>query len=134
MVATYDNSICYTDYILSRIVGMVAASGQPAVLIYFSDHGENVYDDGDFCGRDERYVRVPFFIYANAAFRTAQPALWQQLRQSADRPFSTADISHLICTLTGTAYAAYDERKDVSSPSYVCDKRFVDDREWQYDK
>lgn len=134
VVATYDNSICYTDYILSRIVGMVAASGQPAVLIYFSDHGENVYDDGDFCGRDERYVRVPFFIYANAAFRTAQPALWQQLRQSADRPFSTADISHLICTLTGTAYAAYDERKDVSSPSYVCDKRFVDDREWQYDK
>ena len=47
---------------------MSAVSERPAVVIYFSDHGENVYDGGDFIGRDELHVEVPFLVYPNKQY------------------------------------------------------------------
>lgn len=132
-VAEYDNSIYYTDYILGRIIDIVNSSRRPTIMIYFSDHGENVYDDNDnFCGRDSRYVEVPFVMYANAPFREDCPELYHRLAEAASKPLSTADIANVVCTLTGTEYRLYDSTRDVSSPSYVSGPRYVDDKLWQY--
>ncbi len=133
-VAEYDNSIYYTDYILGRIIGYVNSSKRPAIMIYFSDHGENVYDDSnDFRGRDTRHVKVPFVIYTNHQFRENCPDLYCRLAKASSKPFSTANTVHLICSLTGTEYHLYDSTRDVSSPRYVSLPRYVDDKVWDYE-
>lgn len=133
-VAKYDNSIYYTDCILGRIIGYVNSSKRPAIMIYFSDHGENVYDDSnDFLGRDTRHVKVPFVIYTNHQFRENYPDLYCRLAKASSKPFSTANIVHLICSLTGTEYHLYDSTHDVSSPRYVSLPRYVDDKVWDYE-
>ena len=43
---SYDNSVLYTDYVLGGIVNTLDASGVPYVLIYLSDHGESLMEDG----------------------------------------------------------------------------------------
>lgn len=43
---SYDNTILYVDYVLGGIVRSLDASGAPYVLIYLSDHGESLLDDG----------------------------------------------------------------------------------------
>ncbi len=43
---SYDNTILYVDHVLGRIVQSLDASGAPYVLIYMSDHGESLLDDG----------------------------------------------------------------------------------------
>ncbi len=43
---SYDNTILYVDYVLGGIVQSLDASGAPYVLIYLSDHGESLLDDG----------------------------------------------------------------------------------------
>lgn len=134
VIAEYDNSIRYTDYIVARIIKIAARSSRPAAVIYFSDHGENVYDNGDFNGRDERHVEVPFIIYLNRAFREAYPEKLAQLAQAKDLPFSTANLVHLILSLTGTGYQLYRDSLDISSPHYRVRPRYVDDHVWKYEK
>ena len=134
-VAEYDNSIYYTDLILGRIIDVVNAAQRSTIMIYFSDHGENIYDDNDnFLGRDPRHVEVPFVIYANSKFRESFPDFYNKIAKAACKPLSTANVSHLICSLTGTEYALYNSARDVLSPSYVSMPRYVDDIVWKYEQ
>lgn len=133
-IAEYDNSILYTDHVVGQILDRIKSSQRPALMIYFSDHGENVYDDNDnFLGRDSKHIEVPFVIYANSNFRKYNRDIYERLIDAAAKPLSTANIAHLICTLTGTEYQYYNAGLDVSSPYYVPAPRYVDDVVWKYE-
>ncbi|MBJ2187106.1 MAG: sulfatase-like hydrolase/transferase [Muribaculaceae bacterium] len=134
IVAEYDNSILYTDYVVSDMIGMIAGNPEPSVLIYFSDHGENVYDDRDFMGREERFVEVPFVIYANAAYRRQCLNNVERMEKALNLPVSTANVIYSLMTLTGTSYVLYDEADDFMSDRFVPRKRYVDERIWSYEK
>lgn len=43
---SYDNTILYVDYVLGEIIQTLDRSGAPYVLIYVSDHGESLMEDG----------------------------------------------------------------------------------------
>lgn len=125
-VAQYDNSIAYTDSVLSEVVRELDGSPAPALMIYLSDHGENVYDDRDFRGRDPRYVRVPFIIYANKAYLEDNPDMAGRLRAAEKLPFSTSGLINMMLTLTGSSYRMYDATRDVLSPEFIPHVRYVD--------
>lgn len=133
IVAEYDNSIAYTDSILGKIIEATSLRPEPAVMIYFSDHGENVFDTRDFCGRDDRFVEVPFIIYANSAFREANPDLTERIKDARDLPISTSNIVHSLITLAGISYPAYDPTLDFLSPQFRPRPRYVDGEVWQYE-
>jgi lipid A ethanolaminephosphotransferase len=42
----YDNTILYVDHVLGGILQALDRSGAPYVLLYLSDHGESLMDDG----------------------------------------------------------------------------------------
>lgn len=47
LINAYDNSILLTDKLLDGIIGLLGESGYDrAAMIYTSDHGEDIYDDG----------------------------------------------------------------------------------------
>lgn len=43
---SYDNTILYVDYVLGQTIQALDASGAPYVLIYLSDHGESLLENG----------------------------------------------------------------------------------------
>ncbi len=128
--AAYDNSILYTDHLLAGIVGRLAREPRPAVMVYFSDHGENVYDEGPYTGRGRAYVRVPFVVYANAAYRRSRPDMAGRLAAAVGRPLSTANVVYMLMTLTGTRYAMYDGADDPLSDDFTPRPRMVDEQPW----
>ena len=132
-VAEYDNSIHYTDSLLGIMTRQIAALPEPAVMIYFSDHGENVYDDRDFLGRDELSAEVPFIIYLNPAYRRANPEMADMIRKALDKPLSTANLPYQLMTLTGTTYSRYDPQNDVLSPDFRPRHRYVNEKIWRYE-
>lgn len=130
-IAEYDNSILFTDYILGQIIDRVSESTSPAVVVYLSDHGENVYDDRDFIGRDRRYVRVPMIVYINEAYRNSRHDAVEKLRNATDMKFSTSNIPYFLMTLSGTQYKGYNPRRDIlSADTYVDYARHVDGEPW----
>lgn len=76
MAAQYDNTVLYNDYVLSEIVKTLEDT--ESILIYLSDHGNEVYDERDYTGRSEdnisRYmVEVPFLIWESDRFKASYP-------------------------------------------------------------
>lgn len=132
-VAEYDNSIRYTDSIVGMMIRMMSRRKTPGVLVYVSDHGENVYDDGDYCGRDIRNVRVPLLVYANAAYRSEHPDMAAAILRAVDKSVSTADLPAALLSLTGTTCPDYRPQSDFFSPSYTTRRRYVEDEPWPYD-
>jgi lipid A ethanolaminephosphotransferase len=43
---SYDNTILYLDHVLGEVIRTLDGSGVPYVLIYLSDHGESLLEDG----------------------------------------------------------------------------------------
>ena len=101
------------------------------VLIYFSDHGEEVYDYRDYCGRtmlDEgtssdpniiKYqVEVPFIVWANDKWKQQHEAEWQTIGQAVDKAFTTDNICHLLFNLAGIQTKEYKPERDLFSPKF----------------
>jgi len=131
--AAYDNSIIYTDSLLYQMSRRIAASPRPGLLIYFSDHGEHIYDNRDHVGRDCNTVTVPMFIYANNAFRIQNHELIERLSAAVDKPVTTANIIHSLLTLSNSSYALYEPKFDFLSNQYVPRVRYVDEEPWGQD-
>lgn len=131
LIADYDNSILYTDSILGVVIDDIRKSNIPSVIIYVSDHGENVYDDRDYRGRDPRFVRVPFLIYANEAYRENNPGVVEDMAAARSVPFSTSELPQIIMYLSDTRYQLYDSLSNPLSAGFIPRKRWVDDEEFR---
>ena len=126
IIADYDNSILYSDSILSLLITDVEEQRQPTVLIYLSDHGEDVYDDRDYRGRDNKFTEVPFLIYPNDAYRQRNTGIMKVLEAARSRAFSTSELPHMLMHLSGTRYELYDSVRDPISRAFQSRKRWVD--------
>lgn len=127
LVADYDNATLYNDEILHRIID--AFRDQDAVLVYLSDHGENVYDGphhryGRDAGalRDEesmKYIReIPFLIWCSESFVEKRPALYEHIRQCAHRPLCSDDVAYLLFDLGGIAFNRSNPARSVLNEHY----------------
>lgn len=107
-VADYDEAVLTTDSVLSLLFDRMR--GKDAVLLFHSDHGEEVYDFRDNYGRTLEPVtpqirrniyEVPLVIYTTPEFRAAHPGLYAGLQEMSGRPFSLYGISRLLLRLGG---------------------------------
>lgn len=131
-IAEYDNSIRYTDSIVSVMFDAVSRLKEPAIAVYFSDHGQNVYDDGtDYVGHSAKFVEVPLVIYVNEAYRQQNPDIVEMVLNSRQRPVSTSALPFALMTLTGTDCPEYNPTEDFLSWHFVERTRYVDNKPWE---
>ena len=133
IIANYDNSILFTDSVLNCVIREIKDANIPSVMVYLSDHGENVYDDRDFRGRDPKFVSIPFLIYANSAYRAKNQDIIADMERSKATPFSTSELPQLLLHLSGIQYYAYDSIRDPLSPSFLPRLRYVDNKPYKED-
>ncbi|MFN4172567.1 MAG: phosphoethanolamine transferase [Pseudorhodobacter sp.] len=106
IVNAYDNTILETDFVLSRAIDLMAASDRvlPA-MIYLSDHGESLGEDGLFLHAAPRFMapqvqtRVPFVLWLDARFRRAMDLQADCLRGAASRRTSHDNLFHSVLGL-----------------------------------
>lgn len=126
-IADYDNATRYNDAVVSRIVRMY--KDQDAIVIYFADHGEEVYDFRnkagrffDFCdtGADglHNQIDVPFMVFASEQYKTNHPEIIDAIVSAKDKPFMTDLLPHLLLGLSGIDCKWYDETKDLFNSQY----------------
>lgn len=101
-IEDYDSAMAYVDHAISRQLARVAAWPDPAVLIYFSDHGEAPTDDRGHESSRPLYemLRVPFLVYFNSAARRGEPQLFARYQALAG--------SHEIATLAQFPATLFD--------------------------
>jgi lipid A ethanolaminephosphotransferase len=115
IVNAYDNSIVYTDYILAGLIDRLAADQRlDSVLIYVSDHGESLGENG-------LYLHGQPFLIAPAVQKHVPMLMWfspgamPRLRIGADclraRLGIAASHDNLSHTLLGLADVATSARR-----------------------
>ena len=116
-----------------------------AIVIYMPDHGEEVHSRElpHFFGRMhstkivKRLAReefeIPFWIWASPAYRKQRPELWAEIRRSADLPYMTDAIPHLLFYLAGIHCPYYRPDLNILSPAYNAGRPRIIKRQVDYD-
>ncbi len=106
IINEYDNSILYTDFILSNIINHLKTIGRPVTLTYFSDHGEILYDgDAESYGHGggkhptEEELKIPFLFWANNQYYELFKNKKSFLETMKSKKFSTVDFVSFYTTL-----------------------------------
>jgi len=115
----YDNSILYGDYIFNSVREQLKATEKSACLLFFSDHGEEVYDFRDASGHLLTNIyfcqaRVPFVLWRSDEYKMQMP----EIVIDTARSYSTEDLIYSISTLCGLHYSDYEPRKSLFTKEY----------------
>lgn len=129
-IADYDNATYYNDWVLKQIIDIYRNSN--TILLYFSDHGDEVYDYRDQFGREfgtftpnklKYQFEVPFVVWCSDIYQERHASTVSLLRQVADRPFMIDKLCHLLFHIGGVNTKYYQQRLDILDDSYQCGKR-----------
>ena len=112
ILASYDNSILYNDYVVSRIMKLY--NDKDAIVVYVPDHGQVMYRDPNSPGHfahgkmDDKMsyelgIEIPFMIYASKKYQEKHPEIMQRIRasQAQNKPWNTDDLPYLLMDLIG---------------------------------
>lgn len=131
-IAAYDNTIHYTDLILSRLIDLLRAEREPSCFLYVSDHAEDIYDStpdrylfrSDDLATDPMY-EVPFVLWFSPAYRAGNAAFIASAIAARDRPCQTPELYHSLIDLARLRHPVYDDSRSVFSPRYLARDRHV---------
>ncbi|WP_085679854.1 MULTISPECIES: phosphoethanolamine transferase [unclassified Pseudomonas] len=122
VTADYDNSILYTDWLLSTIMQQLAASQKKALLVYSSDHGENLLDDSRALlghGMGNEYdLSTSAFVWSSGNLSAEQSGKLQKLKAREDQQVSIASLPHTLLNMAGISMPGYDSTQDLLSDDF----------------
>lgn len=101
-----------------------------AIVIYISDHGENVYDEKDYAGHDEinpsrSMIEIPFVIWTSESFRTNHSELEKKFSAAVDKPFMTDDMIHFLLDMMKIETPNFKENFSPLSENYNSERQRI---------
>lgn len=127
----YDNTICYTDYVLSEIIKRLDQSNTCAALAYLSDHGEDIFDD-----KRNRYLHaspiptyyqlhIPYIYWFSEDYKACFPEKYEWMENHVKLPVSTNSLFHTLLDVASI-------RTDISDMSYALSSEEFEVRDRMY--
>ena len=125
VVASYDNSILYTDYVVDEIYNKAKKNPAFKALVYFSDHGEEPHVVGGHDPVNVTYqmLKVPLFVYLSDSYRKNHLNLFESLKTNEHKYFSNDLIFDLMVSLMRIeGVPNFEVSLNLSSKKYRLDK------------
>ena len=123
VINSYDNAVLYNDFVVTSLIGKLAARDTRSLMLYFADHGEDVYDTPPhrMLGRNESsptlaMYAVPFMLWTSPAWQATTP---RDFSAYTDRPYSLSHFIHTWADLTGLSFDDWDKQKSLISDAFV---------------
>ena len=110
VMATYDNSILYNDYVISELIHLFSA--EETILYYCSDHGLDIFNSSDqYYGHSTSSSesiywgsQIPLFIYMSDIYRSHFPDGCSFVKTQRDFALNTDHLMELILKSIGISY------------------------------
>jgi glucan phosphoethanolaminetransferase (alkaline phosphatase superfamily) len=131
IINDYDNSILYTDFIINEIITSLNKTFAQSILLYTSDHGENLEDDS----RGLMYhsytptsyaSHVPFFIWHNEKYKLNNLNYIQNLKKNSSKKISNDNVFQTLLQLSHISYSNFECYKS------ICDSTFIESEQLIY--
>ncbi|MBQ3804726.1 MAG: phosphoethanolamine transferase [Prevotella sp.] len=143
LIADYDNAVRQTDKTLGQLYDIFR--NRRAVIVFLSDHGEEVYDYRDKTNRPPmdknmkaQYLHcihdVPCVIWMSDSYKACYQEVAKSLILAKDRPYSHDLIGQMMLTLGRVNTPYYRPDEDILNSQYRPYHRFLaEDNALDYD-
>lgn len=125
IVNTYDNTILYTDYVISQTVAKLKSlqDRYNTALIYISDHGESLGENGIFLHglpyslAPEYQTKVPLMVWMSPSFKESKNVNYDclQRRSQLRNSYSHDNIFHSVLGIMDIETKEYNKTLDLFS-------------------
>ena len=125
LVNSYDNSILFTDHFLASAIHEVEKTNAVSGLIYLSDHGENLYDDGKtiFHGGEKPTsfeYQIPYITWFSDKFKNKYPEKIEALEKNKNKKASSTSTFYTFADMANIVYknSESEKNKSLANPHY----------------
>lgn len=113
--AEYDNAVLYDDHIVDAIIRRV--EDQDALVIFLSDHGEEVNDVRDLVGHGDESSAwqrdIPMVIWTSAKFRANHPEDVRRIHAAKDHAWQSDEMIHTLLDIMKIRMPQYEKEKSL---------------------
>lgn len=120
IVNAYDNAVLYTDDFLARTIGLLAAQNdRDTALIYLSDHGESLGENGlylhgvPYAIAPETQTRVPLLVWLSPQFAASRRIDMACLKSRSAEPISQDNLFSSVLGLMQVGTPEYNAALDL---------------------
>lgn len=131
-INSYDNSVLYTDWIVAQIINSLKDNKQAELsgLLFFSDHGEEVFNTMEFVGHrpdsiSPPMVEIPFIAWTSPAYREFRATRVADMQDNTDRPFMLDNAYITMASFMGLQSEDLNAQDDLFSADHVKPLRIV---------
>lgn len=122
MINEYDNAVRYNDYILHSVISMVKTKNKSSTVTYFSDHGEEVYEEIDFIGHNEdigssAMFDVPLLFWFSEKYIDQNQLKIEALRRHEYRKYNLEDFPHTFADILKIRSNKLNNKKSILNPN-----------------
>lgn len=124
MVNGYDNTIRYTDFFLSKVIDQLKQQDKNALMLYSSDHGEDLFDDSRnrflHASPTPTYyqLRIPFLMWFSDGYIQSFPLEYQTARKNWNHAVSTHVIFHTLADAAAIQTPYLQKQYSLVNPLY----------------
>ena len=121
IINSYDNTILYTDYVINSLITELKKTGNSSSLVFFSDHGENLFDTDEklkFHVNFNKYTyRIPFLIWFSDDFINRRE-VGLTLETNSKKLTDTKCLFHTVMDIAGMDSKFFDTSKSLLDPNF----------------
>jgi glucan phosphoethanolaminetransferase (alkaline phosphatase superfamily) len=130
VIDAYDTAVRYADFIVSETIVRAGRQGGDVAVLYFSDHGDEVFDRIDFVGHHypratPGMVEIPLLAWLSPALRADRPSLVDALAAARTHRMDIRDISPLLFDIAGIDVDGLSAQRRPLDPHFVARRRLV---------
>lgn len=134
LVNAYDNSIRYTDRVLSSLIRCLEEEDAASALIYSADHGEDLIDDSRkhflHASPVPTYyqLHVPAILWVSETYDNLYPETLAEASKNSNEPLSTNFVFHTMLTTGGIETPVRNDSLSVAGPGFrITPRRYLND-------
>lgn len=127
----YDNSIRYSDWVLSQVIEILATTHAVASVFYVADHGQNSgaspflpFAHGTMT---PDVLHVPLLVWLSREYRQLRPSQTAALESHVATPFSADITFHTLLDMAGLDCRLLDHSRSIAGDSFRRGPRWVRD-------
>ncbi len=126
----YDTAVKYNDSIVFEIISKVKSRQSSSAVIYFSDHGEDVYDTTNEFLRHNEYFgtkpmyEIPFLFRQSDLYKASHRSI-QAISNVEERSYILEDFIHTFMDVIHVNSEVYISDRSLLNPNFKPKTRIV---------
>lgn len=115
LINSYDNTILYLDNFLNELIEKLKKSSKKTILIYISDHGETLGEDGKWlhAQKHKASTNPAMLVWYSDNFEKNYPVKINQLKSKKQDSITTDFLFHSILDISGIENYKYYKNKSI---------------------